>query len=847
MSVINFDVIDKIVRRRDGFNPVRGERNYTKLHFDFERGYGWDECTVVTASFFASADEIFHEPAIVSNNAAEFNIPTEFSTYRGRLFIGIQGTYQSNGRIVTIATNIVWIDIDKGILIEQGANQNLYEKLIALFSDKYIYATPQMYGAKGDGVTDDTAAIRNAIASSSVVLFPEGVYKITGIEFTGSDDKPLESKTLLALGAKFLFDENSSGNSMFRFAEGSKINIIGGVYEGNNAVQYGLNFVNVQNVRIEGASVKSIGNASLTATAGVSFTGDCSYSKLNNVTVDGVTAGVPGADGYIFAEGIKFSRSSTSGKFSKYVEINNPVINDIGYVNGNNYVTATKGEENNNYYVGNISCKKDILTDYYQKEGDNIIYLSEGKARIDGDGIYLVQSKLGRQHDGIESYIKINNPRITNCSKRAVKLEARCVDIIGGIIDVASWSSAIGIQRARNTNIRNVNIRNTTFTPVTVCGGDGPVIVSGCKITGGGNSANNDGNGGIVLGTKSTGLNTDKEILVIENCEIENTKIPIYSNLTVAAESSVETKLLKISDCVIGFFSGENAIYLANTRFKNIDNLQIENIVFKRGGSAQEVFAANHTHYNTQSGQNEKLYNIEVSPKEALIFNTPSVSGSNLSVFDERKIEANYIEVDNRQYRCDEISVPVDYVSLSDGTYGSDDDFKFSVSDNEITIETVNQEGIPHEVNGNTVDYVIKQIDASLSGGAIPAGEYIIIAKCDVSDQNLQAGLYLSGSLINGIENTGTQVSYNSTYKVAALKLSSSVSGTVKLGVKAGKDISDQTGMKMTYRILKPGTYKLAEMNRTKIISASSTDNEIPTAKAVYDFVQAAVSEMSGS
>lgn len=154
MSVINFDVIDKIVRRRDGFNPVRGERNYTKLHFDFERGYGWDECTVVTASFFASADEIFHEPAIVSNNAAEFNIPTEFSTYRGKLFVGIQGTYDDDGETVTVATDIVWLDIGKGILIEEGANQTLYEKLIDLFTVVVDQKAKRFNTLAGYGITD---------------------------------------------------------------------------------------------------------------------------------------------------------------------------------------------------------------------------------------------------------------------------------------------------------------------------------------------------------------------------------------------------------------------------------------------------------------------------------------------------------------------------------------------------------------------------------------------------------------------------------------------------------------------------------------------------------------------
>lgn len=204
MSVINFDVIDKIVRRRDGFNPVRGERNYTKLHFDFERGYGWDNCEIITASFFVSADEIVKsEPTTIVHNSAEFNIPSKFSTYRGKLFVGIQGTYDDDGETVTVATDIVWLDIGKGILIEEGANQTLYEKLIDLFTVvvdqkakrfntlagygitdaftkaemaeilKKRMASTQDYGFVGDGTAEDTARLQRAIDENSVLYIPK--------------------------------------------------------------------------------------------------------------------------------------------------------------------------------------------------------------------------------------------------------------------------------------------------------------------------------------------------------------------------------------------------------------------------------------------------------------------------------------------------------------------------------------------------------------------------------------------------------------------------------------------------------------------------------------------------
>lgn len=42
------------------------------------------------------------------------------------------------------------------------------------------YITPEMYGAKGDGTTDDTTVFQNALANNRVVFVPGGTYKLSG-------------------------------------------------------------------------------------------------------------------------------------------------------------------------------------------------------------------------------------------------------------------------------------------------------------------------------------------------------------------------------------------------------------------------------------------------------------------------------------------------------------------------------------------------------------------------------------------------------------------------------------------------------------------------------------------
>lgn len=44
----------------------------------------------------------------------------------------------------------------------------------------YNPVTPQVYGAKGDGTTDDTAAFRNALANNRTVFVPGGTYNLSG-------------------------------------------------------------------------------------------------------------------------------------------------------------------------------------------------------------------------------------------------------------------------------------------------------------------------------------------------------------------------------------------------------------------------------------------------------------------------------------------------------------------------------------------------------------------------------------------------------------------------------------------------------------------------------------------
>lgn len=63
--------------------------------------------------------------------------------------------------------------------VQDGAiTKNKIDNNFLLYIEK-DYTTPQMFGAKADGITDDSNAIFAAINASKTIVFPQGVYKCT--------------------------------------------------------------------------------------------------------------------------------------------------------------------------------------------------------------------------------------------------------------------------------------------------------------------------------------------------------------------------------------------------------------------------------------------------------------------------------------------------------------------------------------------------------------------------------------------------------------------------------------------------------------------------------------------
>lgn len=99
------------------------------------------------------------------------------------------------------------------------------------------YVTPQTYGARADGVTDDTAAIQAALDASSYVYIPDGVYMVDAV--TGL--LPHSNQVIeLASGAVLKVIGTSSGSySVIHLQDVENVRIRGGKIQGDNAYHTG--------------------------------------------------------------------------------------------------------------------------------------------------------------------------------------------------------------------------------------------------------------------------------------------------------------------------------------------------------------------------------------------------------------------------------------------------------------------------------------------------------------------------------------------------------------------------------------------------------------------------------
>lgn len=132
MNNIIYEVKKNVAKRKDGFNPVTVEKGYSKVTFEFDDD--WKRCDIITANFFVSADDIIKSEAqLLENMTASFDVPARLRNTTGKIFCGVVGSYKDdNDNTVTIGTQIVTLNVLRGLKVSEEAPMNLYEQIVAL-------------------------------------------------------------------------------------------------------------------------------------------------------------------------------------------------------------------------------------------------------------------------------------------------------------------------------------------------------------------------------------------------------------------------------------------------------------------------------------------------------------------------------------------------------------------------------------------------------------------------------------------------------------------------------------------------------------------------------------------
>ena len=131
MNTLKFEVYKNTLKRRDGFNPVLGEKNYTKIKCYFEES-DWDNCSLVTANFMSEKSNIVKSTvSLTEDKTAVFDMPSELEG--DKIYFSLTGSYaDDSGNTVTLNTNLVGINRQKGMLPSVSTDISLFEKIIGL-------------------------------------------------------------------------------------------------------------------------------------------------------------------------------------------------------------------------------------------------------------------------------------------------------------------------------------------------------------------------------------------------------------------------------------------------------------------------------------------------------------------------------------------------------------------------------------------------------------------------------------------------------------------------------------------------------------------------------------------
>lgn len=369
-------------------------------------------------------------------------------------------------------------------------------QMSSFYIDKMGIISVKSYGAIGDGVTDDTAAIVSAIAAlttGSGLFFPAGTYNITSMVTCSKSDI-------------IVYGNNATIFKGFSTPAGNNATIS---FTGSNVIVYGLYFEQtVIDRTATGIFLRAAGDNILIR--------DCTFANAENMNIY-----IVGAATHIKVANNTFKDSKGDGVHicggSKYVEVIGNVMNGLGDDGISCVWYSTEDEQvqyvnivGNFYYNGdgrgiNISSGKDVTisSNYIHTTAVSGLSVAVWDRTDFSENISIVGNTI-RNAGGGTGY----HGMVLSAIKNSV--------VSGNVIDTTSHNGIL-IQQFDNLKIIDNYIRNVVSRSIVL---DSIALTTTTNLTISGNYCDTAGREGVYLYPEATTTLTD---VVISNNTFQNT------------------------------------------------------------------------------------------------------------------------------------------------------------------------------------------------------------------------------------------------------------------------------------------------------------------------------------
>lgn len=393
------------------------------------------------------------------------------------------------------------------------------------------YVTPQMYGAKADGVTDDTAAIQAALDASAYVYIPDGTYMVDAVS---GGILPHSNQTIVLSERATLkaITNASKSYSVVKIAEVDNVSISGGKIEGDNATHdtssggdagYGIFISAATRVTVEGMEISDCW-------------GDCIMIKY--IAVQGEDGTYTGTQ----AEEITIQRCRLHGGRRQGIS----VVSGIG-------VTIRDCEI---YDITEMSPKSgiDVEPDWVGLADDVVI---DGCYIHDTDGASVIVSGA----DDRTNRVKVLNGNL---------------DSVNCVHGLQTFISGCNIRSTTLRNRAHAMITGCKLQKITTCGGS--ALVTGCVF--------DNGEESLMINSSLDMFSGDQtiitELLSFSNCKFKTSSSAAYflRMVTSLSYTAHQEKVIEFNSCTIDLSAGTSFCERLPGEELRLDNCDV---IFKSG------------------------------------------------------------------------------------------------------------------------------------------------------------------------------------------------------------------------------------------------------------------------